>query len=373
VTAARKEPDQAAVLRDAMTDKLIADGWIASPVVEKAFRAVPRELFAAGHAPLETVYDAHEVVRIKRGADGTVLSSVSAPWMQARMIAQAGAGPGMRVLEIGSGGCNAALLAEVVDRAGHVVSVDIDPEVTAPAWLTAVAPGGTLVVPLRMNGVTRSAGFRWYGDHLVSTSVQTCGFVPVQGASAHTEQVLPLSSQDGRRVVARFEDHAPASLAVPADALSKPPVEAWSDVTIGGMTSFADLFLWCAGFLPGFCKITVEGAGTVPSPEPDGRGRFPCACARRQSFAWLTTRTLSDGKSEFGARARGPHAGELAGALLAHIREWDRHGRNLPGDAIAYWPAGTYRAPLPGKVAVFRKACGTVTITWPPARDDETG
>jgi protein-L-isoaspartate(D-aspartate) O-methyltransferase len=40
------------------------------------------------------------------------------------MIAQAGIGPGMRVMEIGSGGYNAALLAEVTGE--HVVTVDID-------------------------------------------------------------------------------------------------------------------------------------------------------------------------------------------------------------------------------------------------------
>jgi hypothetical protein len=39
------------------------------------------------------------------------------------MIAQAGIGPGMRVMEIGSGGYNAALLAEVTGE--HVVTVDI--------------------------------------------------------------------------------------------------------------------------------------------------------------------------------------------------------------------------------------------------------
>jgi protein-L-isoaspartate(D-aspartate) O-methyltransferase len=31
----------------------------------------------------------------------------------------------MKVLEIGSGGCNAALLAEVVGEKGRVVSIDV--------------------------------------------------------------------------------------------------------------------------------------------------------------------------------------------------------------------------------------------------------
>ena len=38
--------------------------------------------------------------------------------------------PGMTVLEVGSGGLNAGLIAEIVGSEGRVVSVDIDPEVT---------------------------------------------------------------------------------------------------------------------------------------------------------------------------------------------------------------------------------------------------
>jgi len=40
---------------------------------------------------------------------------------------------GMRVLEVGSGGFNAALLAEVTGPGGRVISIDIDPDVTARA------------------------------------------------------------------------------------------------------------------------------------------------------------------------------------------------------------------------------------------------
>lgn len=119
------DEDQSADLRNAMTSTLIADGYIDSPDVESAFRKVPREAFAPGDFPLNTVYDTREVLRGRRDATGTVLSSVSAPWMQARMIAQAGIQPGMSVLEIGSGGYNAALLAEITGTAGRVVSVDI--------------------------------------------------------------------------------------------------------------------------------------------------------------------------------------------------------------------------------------------------------
>jgi hypothetical protein len=59
----------------------------------------------------------------------------------------------------------------------------------------------------------------------------------------------------------------------------------------------------------------------------------------------------------------------MTARLAVHIREWDRHGRDVPGDAFAYWPGSTYRAGLPGTVAVFPKALGTATVTWPAGRD----
>jgi protein-L-isoaspartate(D-aspartate) O-methyltransferase len=102
--------------------------------------------------------------------------------------------------------------------------------------------------------------------------------------------------------------------------------------------------------------------------------RFSCGCAEHDSFAFLTTRGLADDTIELGARGYGPHASDLAGRLATQITEWDRHGRDLPGDAFAYWPAGTRPDALPGKVAAFHKALGTVTITWPasPERPGET-
>src|SRR5206468_11084556 len=73
---------------------------------------------------------ANDVVRTKRDEHGMTISSVSAPWLQAMMLEQAELRPGMRCLEVGSGGYNAALMAELVGPTGEVTTVDIDPDVT---------------------------------------------------------------------------------------------------------------------------------------------------------------------------------------------------------------------------------------------------
>src|SRR5262249_10570720 len=94
--------------------------------VAGAFRTVRRELFTPG-VELEAVYAATKCVITKWDEHGVAVSSVSAPEIQAFMLEQAELRPSMNVLEIGSGGYNAALIAELVGAQGAVTTVDIDP------------------------------------------------------------------------------------------------------------------------------------------------------------------------------------------------------------------------------------------------------
>nr|WP_242606528.1 methyltransferase domain-containing protein [Protofrankia symbiont of Coriaria ruscifolia] len=119
---------RAAKLRNSLADELVADGSIVSKEIESAVRTVPRHLFAPD-VPLEDAY-ANDIVPTKRDEHGITISSISAPWLQAAMLGQADIRPGMRCLEIGSGGYNAALMAELVGSAGEITTVDIDPYVT---------------------------------------------------------------------------------------------------------------------------------------------------------------------------------------------------------------------------------------------------
>jgi protein-L-isoaspartate(D-aspartate) O-methyltransferase len=124
--------DRAAELRMRMVDDLVADGTIVSARVEAAMRKVPRELFAPG-VGLDEVYHRYNGVVTKRDEDGNSISSVSAPQVQAHMLEQAEIAIGARILEIGSGGYNAALLAELAGPSGRVTTVDIDEDVAGRA------------------------------------------------------------------------------------------------------------------------------------------------------------------------------------------------------------------------------------------------
>src|SRR6266498_2514314 len=109
------DADRAAELRATLVEELRADQKITSPAVEAAFRAVARERFLPADIPLETAYGVDDSVVTKRDQHGVAVSSVSAAYIQARMLEQAELGPGMTVLEVGSGGLNAALIAEIIE------------------------------------------------------------------------------------------------------------------------------------------------------------------------------------------------------------------------------------------------------------------
>src|SRR2546428_12794983 len=101
-----------AVGHQALVDSLKASGCIRTPLVEAAFRAVPRHLFLPG-TPLDLVYS-DEAIPTKR-FDGATVSSSSQPAIMAFMLEQLQLEPGHRVLEVGAGtGYNAALMGHIV-------------------------------------------------------------------------------------------------------------------------------------------------------------------------------------------------------------------------------------------------------------------
>lgn len=395
---------RAAELRGRLADELVADGTIVSKEVEAAFRAVPRHLFAPG-ATLEESY-AQDIVRTKRDEHGITISAISAPQIQAMMLEQAGLRPGLRVLEIGSGGYHAALMAELVGEDGEVTTVDIDPEVIdrarecltdtgypgvnvvladaergvpehAPydriivtagawdiphAWVDQLTEDGSITVPLRMRSLTRSITFKRDGDHLVGQSAQVCGFVTMQGAGAHTERLLLLR---GKEIGLRFDDGFPEDPALLNGALDTTRVDVWTGVVIGRMVPFDTLQLWLATAVDGYCRISVD-------PELDTG--LVCPITRRStdaavdggSIAYLAARRLDGPSAEFGVHAFGPDAAALAETMAEQVRLWDRLHRQGPGPRIAAYPAHTPDDQLPDG-RVINKRHTRITISWPPA------
>ncbi|MFH8934128.1 methyltransferase, FxLD system [Streptomyces griseosporeus] len=392
--------------RDRMVRTLIETGDARTPRVVAAFRKVPRHLAVPG-TEMARSYDPENALITKTDAAGLHISSVSAPRVQAMQIEQADIHPGMNVLEIGSGGVNAAYLAELVGERGHVVTVDIDPEVTQrakdflrttgyrnvtvitadgtsgaidfqpydrilvtvqaadipSAWVHQLSERGRLVVPLRLRGMTRSVAFVRDEHRLVSDGVELCGFVPMQGAGENRMRVAVIHDVAGEEIGLRLDDHPEPDADALAKALSMPRSEAWSGVTLAGNESNEHLDLWLATSLEDLPLMAVASAarerGLVASASPLG---IP-TLVDVDSFAYRTVRrTEHPDRFELGAIGHGPRGREVAERLAKEMQTWDREHR---GDRahIEVYPAGTPDDQLPAGRVVDRPH-SRLTISW---------
>ncbi|MFI2279012.1 MULTISPECIES: methyltransferase, FxLD system [Catenuloplanes] len=397
-----------------MVEQLIEDhagkGLVMRPEVEAALRVVRRHQFTPG-VPLEEAYGPYSAVVTKRRGDEAI-SSVSAPSLIAAMLGQAADAldgiEGRHVLEIGSGGYNAALLRELVGPAGSVTTVDIDPDVTdrasacltaagyddirvvctdanqpidagrrydliivtvgawdiPPAWTSQLTDTGVLVVPLRTFGMTRSWALRLHGDRLVSHSQQICGFVAMQGSGAHELRYVDIA--DG--VHLRLDEGEQVDADAIGALLTAPRQQAWTGVSLPPRTVLADLDLWLAACLTAeagqFVILTAQqeavDAGTVSpawrfgTPAVVGDGTI----CYRSALAW--TGDLFD----LGACAHGPAAAAAAGRMVAHMRAWADAGE--PAPVLHVLPASTPDGDLPAGT-VLDKRDRRLVLTFTPA------
>jgi protein-L-isoaspartate(D-aspartate) O-methyltransferase len=385
-----------------MVGELRGGEVITSDAVAAAFSAVPRHLFALGE-PLEAAYAANRALVIKRDEDGEALSSLSAAHIQAVMLGQAAIEPGMRVLEVGSGGYNAALLQELVGPSGKVVSVDIDPQiverargclsaagyervevvhadaengvprsapfdriiVTAgawdipPAWVEQLSARGRIVVPLRLKGLTRTIAFDRTDARLNSDSYRLAGFVPMQGDGAGTEWRVCL----GDGVDLWVEGDSGFDVEALRTAVSSPPLERWSGAAFD-LPDELELFLMTSS--PQVALLRVSAELTDKGLFNPSAARGVPALAIGGSFAYRIKRPneATDG-FESGVLAHGPDAENVADQYVELLRRWASTYRRRGAARIQYIPqirAATGSTAAPGRVA---KRHGAVEVTWP--------
>ncbi|SHN43245.1 methyltransferase, FxLD system [Cryptosporangium aurantiacum] len=387
------------------------DEWraeVGAPIdarVRAAMLTVPREAFVPG-LPLADVYDEQAALVTKRDTRGVPVSSVSAPSIVAMMLTQLDVRPGQRVLEIGSGGYNAALLREIVGPTGRVTTVDVDADVVArarrclaavgrtdvavvhadgefgvpdsapydrivvtveaadipPAWVEQLVEGGRLVVPLRMCGLTRSVVFHRVGRTLVSSGYELCGFVRMRGAGERRERRVPLREDE---VYLVLDDGQDADARALRSALGQARIEVPTGVVIGPKEPYVEhLDLWLATTLSGFCLLVpTEGAVERGLVNPAWGGGGAAALTRGGTFAYRSWRRRGD-QAELGVTAHGPEAMALAAEFADAHRAWAQDRQLASPARITVYPAGTPDADLPAGYVLDRPHTRTV-VSWP--------
>ncbi|MEU6429712.1 methyltransferase, FxLD system [Microbispora sp. NPDC046973] len=406
MSADARSPKSADRLRADLVTALREHGSIRSLEVAAAFEKVPRERFAP-EAPLDAAYSVWDVVVTKRDPDGKATSSISAPWLQAEMLEAARLTRGTRVLEIGSGGYNAALIAEIVGPDGFVVTVDIDPWVTERAarfladtgypqvkvvlgdaehaaneygpfdailvtagawdcpWGRLLAPEGRMVVPLRFATITRSITFVHDGDRLRGLDPTVCGFIPMQGAGAYKDQEAVLA--DGA-VKLTIEGGPGLDVDALGWALVEPRTELWTGVEVGRGEPFDTLNLWLATVEDRFGMIWQDPERDRDLVQTAVRWYCP-ALITRDSFAYLTIRnvhrpdeTVAAGY-ELGVYGHGCRGAELAQQLREQIKVWDREWRHHHEPTFSLYPAET-AVPKPEVGRIFPKRHTQLVMAW---------
>ncbi|OIV37390.1 methyltransferase, FxLD system [Mangrovactinospora gilvigrisea] len=402
-TVQPQEAEQARRLREAMVQTIIDE--VDTPLPEKvlaALRQVPRHRFTPG-VDLERAYGGEPIVT-KVNERGVHISSVSAPRAVAVMLALLDVRPGHRVLEIGSGGYNAALLAHLVGPDGAVTSVDIDADVIEraracldasgydqvrtvcadgelgmvedapfdriivtvgawdipPAWRTQLAPDGRLVLPLRTRGMTYAWALEADGPRLVSRlRPRAMGFVPIQGAGEHRGTSLLLEEDvnlwlDEADLVGSDRLHG---------VLTTPAHEVWSGVAVAPGETFGSLELYLLA-RPGFARLVAQQSALErKAVRPSWRMGTP-ALVTDDSIAYRAElRPTADGGREFGAIGHGPCGAELTERLAEHFRTWDRTHRHGAGPQLSVHPAGDTIEPAPGSL-ILRKLHTTIVVSW---------
>lgn len=391
-------------LRDAMIDRLHEVGWARRPDVYRVLRETPRHEFVPDVDP-QDAYDPYQAVITHRFDDGASSSCASAPWVVAMMLDQLEVQPGHRVLEIGAGtGYNAALLAQLSGDPANVVTIDIDPDVTAEAsralnaagygqvhvitgdgadgapehapydrliatvspwdipqaWWDQLAPDARVVVPLRWRGQARGVAFSYHDGQLVADSIELCGFVYLI-TDDEGELSAPISHDP--TITLHWDRDQPIDPAELHGVLDQPRATAWSGITIAGDEPHDGIWLRLTAIDPRTCRINAPADTPTEMCDPIQELRS-LALVDGSSLAYLTARRRAEGNMvrwEIGAHGHGPDAAALTQRLCAETRAWSIH-RDQRKPALTVYPTATPDSVLRG--TVITKTHSRLVLTY---------
>ncbi|MEV5104654.1 methyltransferase, FxLD system [Streptomyces massasporeus] len=357
-------------LRESLAQRLVDSGHLRSKAAIDAFRTTDRHAFLPG-VDLESAYK-EDAVPIKHDEHGEMISCISAPSIVATQLEQLGAQPGHKILEAGAAtGYNAALLGKIVSPGGQVWTLDVDQDLVAGASqhlaeagvgnatavmadgaaglpehapydriiftvgagdvpvkiLDQLAPGGRLVLPMRIRGsISRSFAFERDGDTWKTVSCEMATFIPLRkGVCDDVYTLVPMAGEGNVRLETFSEQD------VDRDALrcvlDQQQTKLYTGVKFRQGSAWEWLYLYLACVLP-------NGLSRLPGQRPGFTPHFgwgSMAALDAGSLAYLTIREGEDENGrywEVGVIGHGEGGADLAERVVSEIRAWDATGGN---------------------------------------------
>ncbi|WP_314220219.1 methyltransferase, FxLD system [Streptomyces zaehneri] len=359
------DPNQ---LREALAQRLVDSGHLRSKAAIDAFRTTDRHAFLPG-VDLESAYK-EDAVPIKHDEHGEMISCISAPSIVATQLEQLGAQPGHKVLEAGAAtGYNAALLGKIVSPGGQVWTLDVDQDLVSGASkhlvgvdnatavmadgaaglpehapydriiftvgagdvpvkiLDQLAPGGRLVLPMRIRGsISRSFAFERDGDTWKTVSCEMATFIPLRkGVCDDVYTLVPMAGEGNVRLETFSEQDVDRDAL--RSVLDQQQTKLYTGVKFRRGSAWEWLYLYLACVLP-------NGLSRLPGQRPGFTPHFgwgSMAALDGGSLAYLTIREGEDEQGrywEVGVIGHGEGSADLAERVVSEIRAWDATGGN---------------------------------------------
>ncbi|WP_433259335.1 hypothetical protein ACQPYK_49915 (plasmid) [Streptosporangium sp. CA-135522] len=234
------------------------------------------------------------------------------------------------------------------------------------AVLEQLAPGGRLVIPMRIRGsISRSFAFERDGDTWQTVSCEMATFVPLRKGICDDIRTLVPMTGEGNVRLETYSEQLVDREAMPT-VLDEPAHKIYTAVKFRQGSSWQWVYLWLACVLP-------NGLARMPGQRPGFTPHFAwgsMAALDGDTLAYLTVREGEDSESRFweiGVIGHGPNAAALAEQVATAIGEWDRdYGNDAPAPGFRM-ATGTARDLL--KTAdprfIIDKPNSRLVIDWP--------
>jgi protein-L-isoaspartate(D-aspartate) O-methyltransferase len=396
-------------LRAAMVNSLISGGHLRTTEIISAFAETERHRFLPG-ADLQAAY-ANDAVPIKHDGGGEMISCISAPSIVATQLEQLDVRPGHKVLEAGAAtGYNAALLSRLTGTSGRVWTIDVDQDLVNGAAehlaaagasnatvvlgdgavglpgnapydriqftvgagdipvqiLDQLAPGGRLVIPMRIRGsISRSFAFERDGATWKTVSCEMATFVPLRKSSGDDTYLLIPMAGEGNVCLETFQEQEVDREAL-STVLDQDSSKIYTGVKFRQGAPWQWVYLWLA------CVLD-NGLSRLPGQRPGFTPHFAwgsMAALDGSSLAYLTVREGNDNEGRFweiGVIGHGPSGASLVGDVADAIREWARdYGNDAPEPGFRMAPAADrdlLKAADPR--FIIDKPASRLVVDWP--------